>query len=338
MTPKEIVLAALRHEEVRPVPYRFSWEGDVGERMTRHYGSDEWMQHVSPHLYNGWAFDTDRKIPVDESRVRDPYGTIWRIDRRPFHIETPALSRPSLEGYALPRPEDFQEAGQYETARKDLEAANRLFRHINLGWGLFERLWTICGFEQSLVYMIEEEDFVNELLDRLTDLYAEMTRRALLLPVEAVHYGDDWGDQRGIIMGPALWRKYFKPRWARIFGIVKDAGKITICHSCGSVADIIPDLIEIGLDVLESVQPEPEGMNPYELKRRFGKNIAFMGGLGSQYLLPFGTPAEITAEVRRLTREMGREGGYILSPAKAMQPETPTENAVAAFEAFRNQA
>jgi uroporphyrinogen decarboxylase len=337
MTPKEAVFVALRHEEVRPVPYSFGWEGGVGERMTRHYGSDEWMKHAWPYMYGGSPFDTDYKTPAGENRVRDPYGTIWRMDRRPFHIETPGLSRPSLEGYAMPGPEDFQKAGQYEAARKGLEDANDRFRHVTLGWGLFERLWTICGFEEALVYMVEEEDFVNELLDRLTDLYAEMTRRALALPIEAVFYGDDWGDQRGVIMGPALWRKYFKPRWARIFGIVKAAGKATICHSCGSVADIIPDLVEIGLDVLESVQPEAAGMNPYELKRRFGNDICFMGGLGSQRLLPFGKPGEIVAEVRRLVREMGRGGGYILAPAKSMQPETPTENAVAAFEAFRNQ-
>jgi uroporphyrinogen decarboxylase len=103
------------------------------------------------------------------------------------------------------------------------------------------------------------------------------------------------------------------------------------------VADIMPDIIEIGLDVLESVQPEAAGMNPYELKRKWGGKIAFWGGLGSQSTIPFGTPGEIKAEVRRLCREMGRGGGYILAPAKSLQPETPTANAVAVVEAFTNQ-
>ena len=108
-------------------------------------------------------------------------------------------------------------------------------------------------------------------------------------------------------------------------------------HSCGSVAEIIPDLIEIGLDVLESVQPEAAGMNPYALKRRWGDRIAFWGCLGSQSTIPRGTPAGIRAEVRRLKKEMGRGGGYILAPAKPLQPETPTANAVAVFEAFTAQ-
>jgi uroporphyrinogen decarboxylase len=105
-------------------------------------------------------------------------------------------------------------------------------------------------------------------------------------------------------------------------------------HSCGSVVEIIPDLVEIGLDVLESVQPEAAGMNPYELKKKFGKNITFWGCLGSQSTIPRGTPDEIRAEVRHLKKAMGVGGGYILAPAKPLQPETPVANAVAIVEAF----
>jgi uroporphyrinogen decarboxylase len=111
-----------------------------------------------------------------------------------------------------------------------------------------------------------------------------------------------------------------------------------LSHCCGSIADIMPDVIEIGLDVYESVQPEARNNDPYELKRRYGDQIAFWGGLGSQSTIPFGTPGQIGAEVTRLCREMGRGGGYILAPAKALQPETPTENAAAVVEAFLQQA
>ena len=99
----------------------------------------------------------------------------------------------------------------------------------------------------------------------------------------------------------------------------------------------MPDVIEIGLDVLESVQPEAAGMNPYELKKKWGDKIAFWGGLGSQSTIPFGTPAEIRLEVQHLRREMGKGGGYILAPAKALQPETPTENAAAVVDAFTSE-
>ena len=96
--------------------------------------------------------------------------------------------------------------------------------------------------------------------------------------------------------------------------------------------DIIPEMIDIGLDVLESLQPE--AMDVYEIKRCYGKHLRLWGGLGTQRLLPFGTPAEIRAEVGRLRRELGRGGGYILAPAKDLMPEVPTQNAVAVVEAF----
>ena len=123
-----------------------------------------------------------------------------------------------------------------------------------------------------------------------------------------------------------------------MYARVHEAGKYTLSHCCGSVADIMPDIIEIGLDVLESVQPEAKGMNPYELKRRYGSDITFWGGLGSQSTIPHGTLDEIKAEVTRLCREMGRGGGYILTSAKGLQPETPTENAAAVVEAFLAEA
>ncbi len=136
------------------------------------------------------------------------------------------------------------------------------------------------------------------------------------------------------MIGPECWRRHLKPRYARIYEAAHAQGKITISHCCGSVADIMPDLIEIGLDVLESVQPEARGMDPYELKKNWGDKIAFWGCLGSQSTIPFGSPAGIRAEVGRLRDRMGEGGGYILAPAKDLQPETPTENAIAALEAF----
>ena len=184
---------------------------------------------------------------------------------------------------------------------------------------------------------VAEPDFFADLLDHLTEMYLEQLELCRDIHADAFMFGDDWGDQRGVMIGPERWRKFFKPRYERIFKSAHDQGKIVISHCCGSVVDIMPDLIEIGLDVLESVQPEAAGMNPYELKRRWGDKITFWGCLGSQSTIPFGTPRLIRDEVRRLCREMGESGGFILAPAKALQPDTPTQNAVALIEAFTNQ-
>jgi uroporphyrinogen decarboxylase len=136
--------------------------------------------------------------------------------------------------------------------------------------------------------------------------------------------------------GPDRWREMFKPRYKKIYDLAHIKGKRTISHCCGSVVDIMPDIIEIGLDVLESVQPEARGMNPYELKAAYGDKIAFWGCLGSQSTIPFGTPAEIKSEVNKLKQQMGAGGGFILAPAKELQPGTPIENAAAVVDAFTN--
>jgi uroporphyrinogen decarboxylase len=204
--------------------------------------------------------------------------------------------------------------------------------------GLFERSWTLRGFNESLVDSAAHEDFYLELVDRVAEHQMSIVERLLEFPVDGIMFGDDWGYQRGVLLGAERWRRLLKPYYARMYARVHEAGRYVLSHCCGSVRDIMPDIIEIGLDVLQSVQPEPEGMDPYQLKGDFGDQITFWGGLGSQSTIPFGTPREIRAEIARLCREMGRGGGYILSPAKPLQPETSTENAVAVLEGFLEQA
>jgi len=176
------------------------------------------------------------------------------------------------------------------------------------------------------------------LIARLTEHQMGIVERLLELPVDGILFADDWGYQQGVLVGAERWRRLFKPGLARLYGRAHEAGKFTLTHCCGGIEEILPDLIEIGLDVYQSVQPEPKNNNPYELKRKYGDRITFWGGLGSQSTIPFGTPDEIRAEVARLCREMGRGGGYVLAPAKALQPGTPMENAAAVVEAFLQQA
>ena len=337
MRPREIVIEQIAHRPTKPVPFTLGFEGDVAERVDKHYGNADWRKKLTPFMMHVGAVETDIRVSISESHQRDGYGGIWRIDRRPMHLEEPPLKKPSFEGYEMPGPEKFLRPEWKEKAKATCEQHKDSFLLGGLGWGLFERSWNLRGFENALMDSIAEPDFYAEMLDRLTELYLAFVDYTADLPIDAIMFGDDWGDQRGVLLGPERWRKFIKPRWARIYERVHARGKLVITHCCGSIADIIPDVIEMGLDVLESVQPEARGMNPYELKRRWGDKLTFWGGLGSQSTVPFGTPAAIRAEVRKLCREMGRGGGYILAPAKSLQPETPTENAVAAIEAFTEQ-
>lgn len=334
MKPKDVVLSRIRHEETDRTPYSLHMEESVAARLERHYGTDTWKRRLVPYIQAVAAVDTNRQVPADNGRMRDPYGGIWRTDRRPWHLEVAPLSEPSLEGYTFPTIDAFITPGAKDEARRQCEESADSFLIGSLGWGLFERSWNLRGFQNALVDAATEPTFYGELLDKLTELYLDFVDYTIDLPVDGIMFGDDWGDQRGVILGPDRWRKLIKPRWKRIYDAVHSAGKIVLSHSCGSVADIMPDIIDIGLDVLESVQPEAAGMNPYRLKQSWGDRITFWGCLGSQSTIPWGTPDQIRAEIQRLAGEMSRGGGYILAPAKPLQPETPVENAVAVVEAF----
>lgn len=338
MTAKERVLAQIQHRETDYIPYTLTFESGVAERLDAYYGSDRWRGLVQ----NAIVRLPDAVLVVDQSSVPtycDPYGSVWRTDRRPFHLEKPALQADSLKDLALPQVDALLGLTSWKAeALQAIEQAQDHFTVIGFGLGLFERIWALRGFDQALADAAADAEFYGELAARVADHQLAIVERLLHLPVDGIMFSDDWGYQRGVLLGPQRWRRFIKPHLARMYAAVHAAGKYTLSHCCGSVVDILPDIIEIGLDVLESVQPEAVGMNPYELKQRFGAHITFWGGLGSQSTIPFGTPAGIKTEVARLCREMGRGGGYILAPSKALQPETPTENAAAVVEAFLEQS
>ena len=337
MKPRDMILAQIKHQRLPTVT--IPYEESVAQRLDEYYGGRDWRSKIQQFIVSYFNVDTVQETPIDDTYGRDIFGSIWRRDRRPWHLERPALQERSFDSIEFPSLECFTDPiapGKADAIRR-INADRDHFHIINMGWGVFEQTWRIRGFENALVDAIEDPDFYQELVTRITDLFVGMVRFCADVPADAFFFGDDWGDQRGVILGPDRWRRFIKPAWARIYEEVHRQGKIVISHSCGSVADIMGDAIEIGLDVLESVQPEAAAMNPYELKARWGDKITFWGCLGSQSTIPFGTPDEVRAEVRRLLREMGRGGGYIFSPAKPLQPETPVENAVAIIETVIHQ-
>jgi uroporphyrinogen decarboxylase len=331
MKPRDYIISQIKHKETKPVPFTMPCEAPVAKRLDEYYGGSRWKSMIPK--------DTLQEKKISQSHMVDGYGGIWRIDRLPWHLEKPPLSGSTLKGYKFPSVSQFVDP-IYENKGAAIEKINNdkeSFHSIAMGWGIFEQTWRIRGFEEVLMDMIEEPEFYREFTERITELYVEMVKACSDIPADAFLFGDDWGEQRGVIIGPDRWREFIKPCWKKVYAEVHKQGKFAMSHSCGSVADIMPDIIEIGLDVLESVQPEAEGMNTYVLKEKWGDKIAFWGTLGSQSLLPFGTPAEIRNEVKKLCEIVGKGGGLILAPAKPLRPEMPTENVVALLEALANQ-
>lgn len=335
MKPEQRIINQINHMETDFIPYAgLNFQGDVKERLDSYYGSDKWYDEVKKHDHIK-AFIGPKKPLMEYEDIPtadDLFGSKWRVDRRPRHIIEPALKEPDLKNYRFPKKEEFLPGGWKKPVIEKIKEYEGYFTMVSIGAGLFERSWMMRGFMEALTDCAANTGFYKELVEKITDLHASIIEEVVTLPVDGVKFSDDWGDQRGVIIGPDKWRKYFKKNYKRLYEIVHDANKFVLSHCCGSVKDIMPDLIEIGLDVIQSVQPE--AMDPYELKKEFGKDMVFWGGLGSQHTVPFGSPEEIKEEVAKLCNVMGKGGGYILGPAKALQPETPTENAVAVVEAF----
>lgn len=337
MTAREIVRKRIAHEGTRETPYTIEFEPALLKKLTEHYGCEDWQEKLlKQYTVSFLTVDTVRLEKIDDNFSRDALGAIWRMDKRPWHIEHNPLAEPALNGFTFPTSEFFTAPilANKQRAIEKYNADCEHYRIINMGWGIFEALWRLRGFENALADLLLEEDFCFEATSRITQLYVDMLRACAGVPADAYLFGDDWGDQRGVIMGAKTWRKYFKPCWAKIYEEVHRQGKTVVQHSCGSICDIYDDLIEIGMDTHESVQPEAHGMAPEIIKARYGGRLSFWGCLGSQGILTHGTPKEIGAEIFRLAKLFRESGGYVLAPAKPLPDEMPLEKAIAVIEAL----
>jgi len=204
-----------------------------------------------------------------------------------------------------------------------------------MGQTMFEMCWNLVGFEKFLMDYMVGEDYIAVLFDRLLDYAIVYSEQLILAGSDIIFLGDDVGMQTGMLIAPDLWRGTLKPRLARLCGHIqsrKPTVKIAY-HSCGSIASIIPDLVEIGVDILNPVQPLAYDMELAALKLRYGNDLVFYGGIDVQQCIPFGTPDEISRQVKHAIEAAASGGGFIIAPAHIIPAETSPENVLAFFNA-----
>ncbi len=331
MNKREVITAVLYGERPPSVPWSLRFTAEAREKLEDHYGDglDEVLDDHFLELGSDIGFFED----LGDSRFRDTFGVIWdrSVDKDIGIVENRLLPEPSLAGYSFPDPRD---------ARYFREIPERISRHPDrfrvfcIGFSLFERAWTLRGMEQLYMDFIENPEFVRELLNAIADHNIAQARAALEYDIDAVYFGDDWGQQKGLLMGPALWREFILPVLRRMYGEVKEAGKYVMIHSCGDVDELFDDLIDAGVDCFNPFQPEV--MDVYSLVPTYRGRLAFHGGLSTQQTLPYGSVEDVRKETRRLL-ELGREGGYIFSPAHAVEGDVPLENMVAFIDEIHDQ-
>jgi uroporphyrinogen decarboxylase len=201
-------------------------------------------------------------------------------------------------------------------------------------------VFNLMGMEETLIAMHTAPKIIEAIISNVERFLLEYSQRLIGATkglVDIFYLGDDFAGQTGMLISPESWRRFLKPSYKKIIDLAKGHGLKVWFHSCGTFRPVLPDLIDIGIDVWETVQAHLPGNEPEALKRENGREITFFGGISTQYTLPFGTPEQVRAEVRERIRVLGEGGGYICGGDHTLMPETPIENALAMIDEARNR-
>jgi len=341
MTSKERVLMAIEHQEPDRVPVCATYVPEINKQLCDKYGcyGDDIgvlmgndMVKVASGLENSFYMN-------DEPEYVDSYGIKWKNIKNATGHYTEVYDHPL-------RHSDDLETVMMPDANKDYKVLNAVKEGVEKygkdKWivgscqcSIFEAAWYMRGIDRFLMDMVLDEDFTEGLLDAVMSYPLQMGLNFIDAGVDMVWLGDDIATQMNLMFSPEMYRKYLKPRYAAILGEFKKRNpKIKLCyHSCGNVEGLIPDLIDVGFDVLNPIQPS--AMEVAHIKKTYGDKITLFGGMDIQQILPFGTVKEVKNEVKRIMDICAPGGGFILSPAHHIQSDTSIENVEAFYDAWR---
>ena len=335
MNRRDRVINALNHRESDIIPYFAEFTGQEHARIAAYLMDDRFEDRYGMHIrytqYWGWPAEIEDR----PGYFLDAYGVVWNrsgADKDIGVVDAPLIPDIAGRTYRLPPVDEKRLRREYDAFMRQKDDR---FTILGFGFTVFERAWSLCGMPAVLMAMADGEPALVGLLEEILAYNLELIHVALDYDIDGVYFGDDWGQQRGLIMGPRYWRQYIKPVVARMYAEVKKAGKYVIQHSCGDVSEILPDLIDIGLDCYQTFQPEIYDIHSF--KKEYGQSLSVWGGISTQQLLPRATPDEVVRETVRIMRVMGKGGGYIAAPTHAVPQDVPPENILAMLDVFENQ-
>jgi uroporphyrinogen decarboxylase len=332
---KERVLDAINHQETDKIPHTIEFTKDILEILCKELKmtpdeifdfADNHIEKINLNAGGTW---------IRDGFYRDEFGVIWDRTGHDKDIGIPSeviFKKPDIDMYDFPQ---VKEALLRKEIESTLANGRDTFKICKISYNLYERAWSLRGMMNILMDMMENPEFTHALFEKIFEFNMQRIKIAMEYDIDGFYFGDDYGQQRGLIMGPKMWRKYIKPLLAKQYEEVKKKDKVVIQHSCGDNNLILQDFIEIGLDVYNTIQPEIYDLK--KLKSQYGDNLAFWGAISTQRLLPYATPEEVKMKVRETMGILGKGGGYIASPTHRMPQDIPVENFLALVEVFKNQ-
>ena len=346
MNSKERVLIALDHKEPDRVPKYIFYTPEVFKKISDilniDTGSNPYLfdielendllmtyrgiSNIPGVLHSEVSFDKD-KIFKDSWGIgykRIDYGKGEGKGTYTEMVYHPLSDIKNYDSYRFPDPLVNED---YEDHRKFVKKYGKDYAIIAAAPAtVFEGSWYLRGFDNFFMDLIDNQDFAVELMYKVANYHIAVAKEMIKIGADIVWFGDDVGMQEGMLISPQQYRKLLKPVYAYVIEEVKNFDKdIKVAyHTDGYVEPVIPDFIEIGIDILEAVQPSC--MNPGKLKKKFGKNLSFWGGVDVQHIMPFGTTGEVVNEVREKIKTVAPGGGFIFCTAHCVQPSDRAVN------------
>ena len=338
MSSRERVLAAINHQPVDRVPLDLSVTGEVMQMLFDHFGRQADI-HEELHIdsfaradahYVGPAFPKNGNCWGMRFENMD-YGS-GAYQEQSFYPLADAQTIDDLEAYAWPQADWFDCSGLTDRIRP-------LHEHQAVMVGKMAPFYLhnqLRGLEQSLMDPWDDAEFTHHLLSRITDHFLALHRKIFEAAnglIDVTQVTDDFGSQTGPMISLETFREFYKPHIARCIDLAKEFGIKVFHHDDGAIRAFLPDLTEMGIDILNPVQWACPGMELEGLKRDFGDSVCFHGGIENQRILPFGTPEEVRAEVRHCVDQLSSDGtGYILCSCHNIQSGTPLETVLALYD------
>ncbi|HLB47742.1 MAG TPA: uroporphyrinogen decarboxylase family protein [Anaerolineales bacterium] len=306
----------------------------------------EWLIHEGAAV--DWWVSMNRSTPNRMWRQVNPDDTFHDIwSTHSYRMETAVGAYEGFKTWPLSKAESIEDLKQHpwpEPDWWDFSPLPEIMRqldthgeyHIRFRIGsLFEIGWQLRGLEEFMMDLASNPSIPMYIMDRLTEIHLENTRRVLELAgdrLDMVYFYDDVGTQNSLMISKKMWKEFVRPHHVKIIELAHRYGKPVMYHTDGAIYPLIPDFIEMGVDVLNPIQPDAKGMEMQKLKDEFGDKLVFHGGVDIMRTLPRGTREQVVAEVKERVRVLGKNGGYILCSSHHIQPDTPIENVIAMYD------